>query len=64
MNCENHPDRAVVAVCEKQQVGFCEECCACEDVVECCACRDPKLHCQFRTQCLIWEYSRERRRRE
>ena len=63
MRCRNHPDREAVAVCDKRQVGFCEECCACEDVAECCGCMDPGSHCQFRSMCLVWELSRSRRRK-
>ena len=62
MKCKNHPDREAIAVCDKHQVGFCDECCECEDLASCCGCLDPTSHCQFRTQCLIWELSRERRR--
>jgi hypothetical protein len=25
---------------------------------------DPKLYCKFRTQCIIWEMLRDRRKRE
>jgi len=62
MRCRNHPDREAVAVCDKHQVGFCAECCECEEATDCCGCVDPALHCQSRSQCLIWEWSRERRR--
>jgi hypothetical protein len=25
---------------------------------------DPKLYCKFRSQCIIWEMSRDRRKRD
>ena len=62
MECRNHPDREAVATCEKHQAGFCAECCDCQDLQECCGCLDADGYCQFRSQCLIWELSRERRR--
>lgn len=62
MNCRKHPDRAAVAICQKHGTGFCGECCECQAAQACCECLDPKVYCQFRTQCLIWEISRERRR--
>ena len=62
MKCRNHPDREAVAVCDKHQVGFCAECCECEEATHCCGCLDPDLHCQSRPQCLIWEWSRDRRK--
>ncbi len=63
MKCKNHPDQEAIAICQKHQVGFCEECCECKDSKYCCNCLDPNLYCQFRTQCLIWELSRERRKK-
>lgn len=62
MRCRNHPEREAVAVCQKLGSGFCAECCACRDALRCCACLDPQVYCAFRTQCLVWEHSRERRR--
>lgn len=62
MNCRNHPDRDATALCQKLGIGFCTECCRCPDAAACCGCLDPKVYCQFRTQCLVWEASRERRR--
>jgi hypothetical protein len=64
MQCRNHPDRAAAASCQKLGTGFCSRCCECGDLAECCGCLDPQVYCAFRTQCLIWEMSRERRRRE
>ncbi len=63
MNCRRHPEREAAAACRKLGVGFCAECCECLDAQRCCECLDPKVYCQFRTQCMIWELSRERRRR-
>ena len=63
MQCRNHPDRAAAAICQKLSTGFCAECCECPTAQSCCGCLDPNVYCQFRTQCLIWEIARERRRR-
>ena len=61
MQCRNHPDREAAAVCQKHAVGFCRECCDCSG--DCSAeCVDPKNYCKFRTQCIIREISRERRK--
>ena len=62
MKCKKHPDREAIAICQKHQAGFCRECCECRDSLYCCNCVDPKLYCRFRTQCLVWELSRERRK--
>jgi len=62
MRCRNHVDREAAAVCQKHAAGFCAECCECRDALRCCACLDPQVYCQFRTQCMIWEHERERRR--
>ncbi len=63
MKCRNHPDRDAIGVCQKHEAGFCQECCECLDIDLCCDCMDPKLYCKFRTQCIIWEMSRDRRKR-
>ena len=64
MECRIHPGREAAALCQKHGTGYCAECCECRDATECCGCLDPKVYCQFRSQCLIWEMSRARRRRE
>lgn len=64
MLCRNHPEREAQALCEKHGAGFCAECCRCLDAERCCGCLDPRVYCAFRTQCLVWELSRERRRAE
>ncbi len=64
MECKIHPGRPAAALCQKLGTGYCTECCECRDATECCGCADPKVYCQFRTQCLIWDQSRGRRRRE
>ncbi len=61
MKCRTHPNREAVAVCQKYESGFCHECCQCPTVDFCCNCSDPSLYCQYRTRCLIWEMSRNRR---
>ena len=63
MKCRNHPDRDAAAICQKLGAGFCRECCECRDVAACCGCLDPQVYCTFRTQCLIWEMSRQRRKK-
>jgi hypothetical protein len=64
MKCKNHPDREAIAVCQKHETGFCRECCECLKIDTCCECLDPKLYCKFRTQCIIRETSRDRRKIE
>lgn len=64
MTCRNHPGREAQAICQKHNVGFCAECCECLAAERCCGCLDPKVYCTFRTQCLVWEFSRERRTRD
>jgi hypothetical protein len=64
MKCRHHADREAIAVCQKHEAGFCSECCECLNIDDCCECIDPKLYCKFRTQCLIWEMSRDRRKKE
>ena len=63
MQCRNHPGRAAAAICQKLGTGFCAECCECPTATACCGCLDPQVYCRFRTQCLIWEGARERRRK-
>ena len=63
MKCKNHPERDAVGVCQKHETGFCQDCCECLDIDDCCDCLDPKLYCKFRTQCVIWERSRDRRKK-
>ena len=53
-----------MAVCQKHEAGFCRECCECLDVEACCDCLDPRLYCKFRTRCILWEMSRDRRKKE
>ena len=62
MSCKNHPDREALTVCEKHETGFCQECCECLNIDHCCECTDPRLYCKFRTQCVIWELSRDSRK--
>ena len=62
MDCINHPDRRAVAVCQKNEAGYCQECCECDEMIQCYECLDPDLYCKYRTQCLIWELTRERRK--
>jgi len=64
MECRNHPEREAIAVCQVYQKGFCQECCECLKIEHCCECIDPKVYCRFRTQCMIWEMSRDKRRKE
>jgi hypothetical protein len=64
MNCRKHPDREAIGVCQKYETGFCQECCECLNIDDCCECIDPKVYCKYRTQCMIWEMSRDRRKRK
>jgi hypothetical protein len=62
MYCKYHPERVAAVFCEKNQVGFCRECCEVCEPKECCECLDINLYCQFRSQCLIWALSQERKK--
>jgi hypothetical protein len=62
MKCRKHQDREAIAVCQKHETGYCRECCECLNIDDCCECVDPKLYCKFRTRCMIWEMSRDRRK--
>jgi len=33
------------------------------NIDHCCECTDPVLYCKFRTQCVIWEMSRNTRKK-
>ena len=52
MNCINHPGRNAFSICQKYNLGYCEECCTC---------RDPKAYCKFRTQCIAWQTCKKSR---
>jgi len=64
VKCRNHPDREAVGICQKHETGFCQEGCECFNIDHCCECVDPKLYCKFRTQCIIWEISKDQRKKE
>ena len=64
MECNKHPGRPAIAICEKNRIGFCRECCECEPEEACCECLDPALYCKFRTQCVIRELALERRKKK
>ena len=64
MRCRIHPEREALAVCQKHEAGFCRDCCECLNIDQCCECLDPKLYCKFRSQCIIWEMSRDRRKKD
>ena len=63
VKCRKHPDREAIGVCQKYETGFCQECCECLNIDHCCECIDPEAYCKFRTQCMIWEMSRDRRKK-
>lgn len=56
MTCRIHPDREAVVVCQKYELGYCEECADSER----CTCTSPQTYCKFRTQCLIWALCKRR----
>lgn len=60
MECRNHPEREAQVVCQKLNIGYCQEC-----LDNCMACTDPCGHCQFRKTkvCIIWELCRKSERR-
>ncbi len=64
MQCLNHPARRALAVCQKHERGYCRECCECLNIDHCCKCSDKKLYCRFRSQCIVWELSRDRRKQD
>ena len=57
-NCRFHPERAAYVVCQKHEVGYCQEC-----LDACRACTDPCLYCKFRPGCVIWELCRKEARK-
>lgn len=64
MQCRNHPDRQALASCQKYETGFCRECCEGLNIDHSCECIDPQLYCKFRSRCIIWELSRDRRKKD
>ncbi|MEJ5375209.1 MAG: hypothetical protein WHX93_01375 [bacterium] len=63
MKCKKHPEQEAMALCEKFQVGYCHLCCDDPELPDGCMCTSPTVHCQFRTRCIVWEMSKNRRRR-
>ncbi len=57
MECRYHPDREASVVCQKMGTGYCESCM--DAGVDCI---DPTAYCKFRTQCMVWELEKERKR--
>ena len=57
-HCRFHPERAADVVCQKHEVGYCQEC-----LDACRACTDPCLYCKFRPGCFIWELCRKEARK-
>jgi hypothetical protein len=64
MQCRNHPGREAFAVCQKNETGYCKTCCECLNIDHCCECMSPGLYCKFRTHCMVWELSRDRRKKK
>jgi len=62
MNCMKHPERTAVAVCEKNEMGFCSECLSTYKREHDSKCFDPALYCKYRTSCLLWGFSREKKK--
>jgi hypothetical protein len=54
MKCRYHPDREARVVCQKMEIGYCQEC-----LDNCEACTDPCTYCKFRQGCIIWELCRK-----
>jgi hypothetical protein len=50
VQCRNHPDREARVVCQKMNVGYCQEC-----LDNCESCTDPTGYCKFRSACMTWE---------
>jgi hypothetical protein len=63
MQCRNHPSSKAIAVCQKNETGYCRMCCECMNIDHCCECTSPKLYCTFRSRCMVWEMSRDRRKK-
>jgi len=67
MKCKNHPERDALAVCQKFNVGYCEECCDSSDIDKdqpLCYCTSPDVHCKFRPQCIVFYKHKERERKK
>ena len=56
VTCSVHSDREAFAVCQKYELGYCEECFGSER----CTCIIPKMYCKFRTACMIWALCKRR----
>ena len=62
---KNHPDRDAVAICQKFNIGYCEECCENAELDKehpFCYCSSPNVHCKYRPQCIIYYKSKKRSR--
>lgn len=61
-HCQNHPDREVTARCVRFNRRFCDL-----DFIpgkKGAECLSEGSYCQHRSQCMVWEKIRQRRRRE
>ncbi|MBI5525626.1 MAG: hypothetical protein HY897_04775 [Deltaproteobacteria bacterium] len=54
-HCVNHPARPARLRCTKYSKPLCDMCVACQD---------PALYCKFRTECLVWEIERQKKKDE
>ena len=61
--CPRH-GRELMAECVKFQRKFCAECFADPATREEAVCLSANMHCQFRPSCLVWELSKESRRKK
>ena len=52
--CNRHPGREGTFFCQKYGRRLCEACARCPD---------PGIYCKFRSMCIIWEMTREERKR-
>jgi hypothetical protein len=57
MKCRYHRDREAYLICQKMDTGYCSECFDRSAV-----CSDPNGYCKFRSQCIIWEKTRNEKR--
>ena len=61
--CLRHAGRELTAECVKFERKFCAECFRDKKTRDRAVCLSPHSHCKFRQSCLVWELSKESRRR-
>jgi hypothetical protein len=61
--CPHHRDQELIAECIKFSRRFCAKCFHDSKTREQAVCLSPHSHCKYRTSCLVWELSKDSRRK-